>query len=455
MSTNYTEIINNFIGTIPDEEPEITTVLDALKKLISDEAYNRTFSDRFSELVSKKGNLPYAPHADERQDYNSLYQNYLLSLYREHILPHESDTITEQNKIIDSVRKNIRNWLSADHRPNLTKSRDLLYKICFALQLSFDETEWFFNHLCSQRSFNLYSRNEFVYLYCINNSLTFEKAISLIKKLEEIELPNNCDNTLYTWHLSHKLENEIHTDDNFIEFYKSHYDFISSEVQNRCAKEQYREVYQKLKPTNEDEKVREIIKSFINKEQREINILISECSPFILEQFEKLGYPKGDHRIHITEAEFSDDKNLYQDIHDLYCFFDNQDIHTDAFLLRCMYGSRDINIKNSNGYGLPYEKILSDLNKDNLNYITQYHNLRACLILFNFFDYWLNPPEENKCSASLYKNFIDDLDDILMSCGYERLFSGNTYDRIFIVCSKSEDPISTFRAFVEQYLEKL
>lgn len=453
MASNYTKFIDNYIATLSDDETEICTVLDALEKLRSNDDYNLTFSDRFSKLISEKGNLPYSPNATEREKYVSFYRKYLLTLYKEKILPFETDNIEKQKKILGNARKNIDNWLKNDHLPASTNnSRDLLYKICFLLDLSFIETEWFFNHLCFQRCFNLHLKNEMVYYYCFNNALSFEKAIQLIHVLETLEPIDydNSTNNLFTHQVKDELD-IICTDEELIDFYISHFDFVSSKEQNKYAKDQYFEYYNKLKSNDADDNAREIIKDFIDHKRNDLNIEIGDCSPLILEQFENIGCTKGDHRLHITEADFADNANRYNDIQQLYNYFYNQSFSSDSFFLRCLYGSQDIDAEKITFF--PSQKTLSNLKKNDLDYTTQYHNLRECLILYYFFYYWLTLKDASP-SLSLYKSFTIELNDIMFSCGFETLYSGNAYDQIFLVCSKSLNPIDTFRAFVKQHIEK-
>lgn len=82
MSNTYTDFIDSYVKAISDDESETSTVLDALEELRSNDAYKRTFSDRFSELISEKGNLDYSPKADERKNLIPAYREYLLSLYK-------------------------------------------------------------------------------------------------------------------------------------------------------------------------------------------------------------------------------------------------------------------------------------------------------------------------------------------------------------------------------------
>lgn len=451
MSNTYTEFVDSYIESISEDEPQISTVLNALDQLRTNDDYNLTFSARFSKLISEKGNLPYSPNADERKTFLPLYRKYLYTVYKTNILTYETDNDTEQLKIPDAVRKNIENWLSGKNLPSSNKTRDLLFKICFALNLSFNETEWFFNHLCFQRSFNLHSTNEIVYYYCFNNNLNYEKARILITKLEALKPLEIYDNTvnLFTQQVIDLLS-EIHSDDELIEFYKSHYDFVSSDKINLGAIEEYEKLYRKLKPNNSDDLVRKQIKSFIDNRETELHLKIRDCSPFIREQLEKI-ITKGDSDLIITEAEFKNDKNNYKYVQELYDFFVNQSIFKNSFLLRCIYGSLDIDVEKIPFF--PSEKTLSDLSEKKISRTTNYHDLRECLILFYFFDYWLDIPDEIPSYTS-YETFKFDLNDILLSCGYETLYSGNAYDRVFLLCSRSEDPITTFRTFLKQYLEK-
>ena len=52
------------------------------------------------------------------------------------------------------------------------------------------------------------------------------------------------------------------------------------------------------------------------------------------------------------------------------------------------------------------------------------------------------------------ERFINNLNRQLLEAGYQELYLGNPYDWIFLYCSKSEEPLITFREFIhELYLE--
>ena len=60
----------------------------------------------------------------------------------------------------DALRKTISNWLGISGIPQVNDTtRDRIYLLCFALSLSADDVDWFFNHVFFQRSFNCH-------LYC-------------------------------------------------------------------------------------------------------------------------------------------------------------------------------------------------------------------------------------------------------------------------------------------------
>lgn len=435
MSHEYTEHIEKYINSISDDS-DITTVINALENLKSGPAYNLPFSQRFSDFLFEKRKF-----SDQKKQCEDL-----VSLYKNNILPYETKDSAEQRRIIERVNKNIKNWLEGRNSPSSSKTRDLIYKICFALSLTFAETEWFFNDLCFQRCFNPYINKEIIYYYCFNNQLNFEKAVALINKLNSLDSSDSQDDatTLFTY-LDIENLSQIHEDEEFIKYYKNH-PFLS-ENQNRGAMNEYKCLYTKLKPnTTADETVRKSIKSFVDNNEKELKIDIRKCSPFIFEQFEKIGITKGDHVFEVTEAEFEEDvyhgNVLRKNIQEIYDFFNNQLIRSDAFFLRCIYGSKDIDVEKITFF--PSEKTLSELNGNKLNKTTKFHEIRKCLILFYFFYYWNSSSAENLS----FEGYRQCLDDILYNCCYEPLYPGNSYDRIFLVCSKSEDPIETFRAFI-------
>lgn len=83
----------------------------------------------------------------------------------------------------------VKNWLSSDKNKkgnpqcNPT-SRDNMYKLCFALGFTVEETKDFFGKVYLDRPYDSRDVREAVYLFCMNNNYSFEKANELISIID-------------------------------------------------------------------------------------------------------------------------------------------------------------------------------------------------------------------------------------------------------------------------------
>ena len=81
-------------------------------------------------------------------------------------------------------RTNIRNWFT-DKRPiSGSRSRELVYLLCFALDFSLDEVVEFFWKVYFECPFNYRDHHEAVYYYCFANHLNYSAAQELIAKAD-------------------------------------------------------------------------------------------------------------------------------------------------------------------------------------------------------------------------------------------------------------------------------
>lgn len=76
-------------------------------------------------------------------------------------------------------------WIKGDHRPKVEAGyRKNIYEICYALNLTFNETIWFFHHVYYDRAFNCHTIDESVYYYCLKNNIAYKDSLDIIKEIE-------------------------------------------------------------------------------------------------------------------------------------------------------------------------------------------------------------------------------------------------------------------------------
>ena len=94
------------------------------------------------------------------------------------------------------------------HYPKIqSDSRKRMYELCFALNLSVEQTTWFFEHVYYDRCFNCHTITEAVYYYCFSHQLTYDTAKQLIEKVNAApEIAQTDDFALHTRFIRNQID---------------------------------------------------------------------------------------------------------------------------------------------------------------------------------------------------------------------------------------------------------
>ena len=139
MKHTYTRLVQSKVDEInteklssPDFIHYVGDNTEELKKLVNE--FNRTFSDGLSLLLKYSS---YDGDLNNLEEKRAFIRAKLKSIG------------------ISKDEKTIFNWLKGATEPDANeKTRDRIYRLCFALSVSTDVVNWFFNHVYFQRSFN-------------------------------------------------------------------------------------------------------------------------------------------------------------------------------------------------------------------------------------------------------------------------------------------------------------
>lgn len=89
-----------------------------------------------------------------------------------------------------------------------------------------------------------------------------------------------------------------------------------------------------------------------------------------------------------------------------------------------------------------FSRLLSDVPKD-----TRYMMRRKTLILLYFYYFFakIKLGQLDISEGEQADSFMEQLNEILESCGYDELFAGNPYDWLYMWAAYSDDPLTSFR----------
>lgn len=300
-------------------------------------------------------------------------------------------------------RANIRNWFT-DIRPK----RSLVYQLCFGMSFSIDEVVDFFMKVYFECPFNYRDHNEAVYYYCFANGLKFSDAQRIIAQAETILNARTSDEPVLEFtHLIGSALKKVHTEKELLSYIeKNSHEFFCN---NRTA-------------------------------QNNANVLIDDACELAVKMYD----------LEITRIS---GKNL------------NRKKNID-FLLFQLLGADIVGYKGDKSFAKAAE--LPDIIKSNFPLKMQlsnirngkpvsYETMRKALILLSFYCYFASlfyDHRNEKMFCSLeedFREFIYETDDMLISCGYPKLYIRNPFDWLIMHCAFVEYPLDEFKNAIERY----
>lgn len=76
---------------------------------------------------------------------------------------------------VSFTKDTLKKWFADEARPKVqSDSREKMFRICFALGATAENTEWFFHHVYFDRCFDCRQLKEAVYLFCMKNGKPYQ-----------------------------------------------------------------------------------------------------------------------------------------------------------------------------------------------------------------------------------------------------------------------------------------
>lgn len=315
---------------------------------------------------------------------------------------------------------NIKDWFKEKRPISSSRSRKLMYKLCFGLGLTLDEVVDFFKNVYFECPFNFRACEEVVYFYCFANGFSYSTAMDLMYKTSKILEVHNSDETTYdlTTGIASALK-DVHTEEELLDFIsKNSADFHAA---NRTA-------YRLAKDLIDDDT--KLAKKFYEK------------------------YRESDKQRHNEAKERSRNTKSENNINLLLFMIFGVDIKALTKDETFSRASKFPEIVKSN---FPLNMQLSKIyNGEKVSYET----LRKALILLKFYNYFAalfseNENEKKFCSIDEdFVTYVAETNDMLYTCGYPPLYVRNQYDWLFMHCGNTPYPLEELQSAFSAYLEE-
>jgi len=407
---------------------------DAIDFLKNPDSF-RTFNLGLIELLKRKGYSGDLDNIAEMSDY-------LISKLR------------DINSKIE--RKTVYSWFCGDHRPKIEAGyRQQIYEICFALQLDYKETVWFFQHVYYDRAFNCHTINEAVFYYAFLNGLTYGEALSIIDEVigtapdntAENKLPANYTqfvrNCIFDFHSTDELKKFlIMNKSNFNSWNVSALNHLNSLINGLVASEEAKKEIDNLKRTiiRNKNKIKGIDLRLKTYEQ---------CGLLMKEILYDAKRDSADAAQYILEA------------------IEGKNIQKNTFILDRLLGTTfgmtktAIDVPYIVHNNFPSKKIMSDvLSGTKIAKSKSYDSIRKMIVLLDFYSFWVRvkiglTDLSDYTEDERYEIYLAEANAELHQCGYEELYPGNPYDWIFLCSAHSDEPIDFFRSCISDLLPDL
>ena len=296
--------------------------------------------------------------------------------------------------------KAVSNWLKG--KAASTDNRRNNYELCFALEMDLKQTAEFFQKYFYTLPFNVKSSTDAIFMYALNNRMSYSAAEELLKKAEGF-LPQETAHTATS-----KIADAIlgfDDDEEFLQYLSKH--CYNNEQQFQLARN---------KCNDEIDKVKQKILKKANNPYDETAKIVSpnRLNSLTIEQL--LGYKcqncSKSRMVHTLPKHFTE--------------------------------------------SLPKDVTLGKIINDD---VVSYEVLRKALMLLKFYNYYSDAEAADQAQeheASKYEinerlmDFRNELNDVLFSCGFALIYERHPFDCLLMYCANTYEPIVTMHTLNER-----
>ena len=388
----YTQILTRMSDVLAPDDDQYE------EKLLAIAATFRSFGQAITSFLCANGFSGDANNIDEKV-------NYLKDKFKEADIPAPRD---------------IRKWFSEDKGIN----PDTAYQICFAFNLSIDETRDFFRRVYFERAFDCHSITEAVYYYCMRNGLSYSDALDIIAQMPKPKATviKADKEILYTGTIVEFINGAKNADE-LVAYVTDHIEQFG--YNNATATKHIQELWASLACKD----------GLAYKE----GLLLDKA--FNFEFGEDFG--KDDEYTIVTE-----------DADSVWRIF-AQIVGLDRRQTTQLGTNRTLKPLLENNALLPALAEDSFPDRNGIEMIIKgkhvsHERIRKILILLEFYTYWANATVAHKnalweATEIDAERCIDKINRYLIEAGYPELYPGNPYDWIFMWAVKDAWPLVTFR----------
>ena len=343
----------------------------------------KNFSDGLTETIQKHGYKGNSDSFEEKADFVK--------------------ECCQKNNVLINIA-NSRRWFQ-DKRPiSGAKSRELVFRLCFGLDMNIEEITEFFLKVYFECPFNFRNHAEVIYYFCFVNHLDYISATELKSKADLILKQSESEKSEYEFTVSIGSElKKIHTQQELLDYIsKNSSEFL---VNNRTA----------LKNAQK---------------------LLEECTSLATDDFERHHF-HDEETLHYSKKKSNVDLflSVLLDVDMTQYSGENSFVKISAFpeIVKSNFPLKMQLSKIKNGKQISYDA------------------MRKALIVLNFYDYFAKLSFKKENNNSDFELFVEETNDLLISCGYPPFYIRNPFDWLILHCANNYSPLDEFRNAFARY----
>lgn len=393
MDITYTSNLETEIWNMAEELDESEDFSKVIDFLNSKEGF-QPFGKRLAEFIDKKYDLGSTDRKTVVQALNEACEKNGVGL---------SEIASDGT---------LRNWFDKDKRPKKGEdSRFSMFALAFALRLSVEETKDLFHKIFLDRAFNYRNEKEVIYYFCLKNNKTWADAKRMIAEVENMTI-DVSDHTQLTNVIADNI-NAMSDENTLLEYIRENgHNFEKNSVTAKekfsyyleQAKKLAKEEVSAIRKDEEDMLVDEYGNEKRGKKSYSGKWINSFSNNFLYEIITGIGV-EGDKGTKTVFKNATLPKEIKQ-----------------RFPEAITFGKEDMKSEE-------YRKVIVLLFSYCFWYKVQYLSID--------FD---------------YDDYIEELDNILFSCNFSKLYPGNPFDWLFLFCSQDDCPLAVFRGILSEVL---
>ncbi len=311
----------------------------------------------------------------------------------------------QKNKVEPCVSEaTLKNWMTKAAPTSKDNGRENVFKLCFALEMSAEETAEFFLKAFLNRPYNYKKTNEAVYYFCLRNRIKYADAVRIIAAIQNIPQSQTVEKEVNTERIGYEISNI--TDE--------------AELIKYLAENRYSEEEQHYTSV---ERIKSMLDSCFELAQKEtqftrgtsVTVKSVDALLDVIYDYDADSMQKNEKKT-IRDSKFPKcvkanwiDRQAFHNIEKHLTR--TEDVYRKALILLKFYSY----------YADAYCKARSKVREDEINF----------------------------CGYA--DDFEAELETVLAECGYLQLYKRNPFDWLILYCAAFPNPLSTFRDVISKY----